>query len=131
LPLITLSIEAGRTREQKCLLADAIYEALRAAIQIPENDRFVAIREHAVGDLIADSRYLGVARSGHPVFVEITLRRGRPVEKKQALYREIARRMSVTGLVRAEDLLIVLHENDVADWSFGNGVAQYVVGEQQ
>jgi phenylpyruvate tautomerase PptA (4-oxalocrotonate tautomerase family) len=62
--------------------------------------------------------------------VEITLRRGRPPEKKQALYREIAQRMSATGLVRAEDLLIVLHENDTADWSFGSGVAQYVEREQ-
>jgi phenylpyruvate tautomerase PptA (4-oxalocrotonate tautomerase family) len=131
LPLVTLSLEAGRTREQKRQLADAVYEALRAGIQIPENDRFVAIREHAAGDLVADSGYLGVARSEHPVFVEITLRRGRPPEKKQALYREIAQRMSATGLVRAEYLLIVLHENDTADWSFGNGVAQYVEREQK
>jgi phenylpyruvate tautomerase PptA (4-oxalocrotonate tautomerase family) len=130
LPLVTLSLEAGRTGEQKRQLANVLYEALRAAIQIPENDRFVAIREHAAGDLIADPGYLGVARSGHPVFVEITLRRGRPPEKKQALYREIAQRMSATGLVRAEDLLIVLHENDTADWSFGSGVAQYVEREQ-
>ena len=83
------------------------------------------------GDLVADPGYLGVTRSGHPVFVEITLRRGRPAEKKQALNREIAQRMSATGLVRAEDLLIVLHENDTADWSFGNGVAQYVEREQK
>jgi phenylpyruvate tautomerase PptA (4-oxalocrotonate tautomerase family) len=91
----------------------------------------VAIREHAAGDLAADRGYLGVARSEHPMFVEITLRRGRPTEKKQALYREIARRMSATGLVRTEDLLIVLHENDTADWSFGDGVAQYVEAEQR
>jgi hypothetical protein len=39
--------------------------------------------------------------------------------------------MSLTGLVRPEDLLIVLHENDLADWSFGNGVAQYVEASQQ
>ena len=96
----------------------------------PASDGQIVI-EHAAGDLIADPGYLGVARSEHPVFVEITLRRGRPAEKKQALYREIAQRMSATGLVRAEDLLIVLHENDLADWSFGNGVAQYVVREQQ
>ena len=131
MPLITLSLEAGGTGEQKRQLADAVYEALRAAIQIPENDSFVAIREHVAGDLVADPGYLGVARSGHPVFVEITLRRGRPAEKKQALYREIAQRMSATGLVRAEDLLIVLHENDTADWSFGNGVAQYLEREQK
>ena len=64
-------------------------------------------------------------------FVEITLRRGRPVEKKQALYREIAERMAATGLVRREDVLIVLHENETADWSFGNGVAQYVEAENK
>ena len=131
MPLITLSLEAGRSREQKRQLADAVYEALRTAIQIPENDRFVAVREHAPGDLVADPGYLGVTRSEHPVFVEITLRRGRPTEKKQALYQEIARRMASTGLVRAEDLLIVLHENDTADWSFGNGVAQYVEAGQK
>jgi 4-oxalocrotonate tautomerase len=169
LPLVTLSLEAGHAREQKRQLADAVYEALRAAIQIPENDRLVAIREHAPEDLIADPGYLGVARSGHPTFVEITLRRGRAAEKKQALYtvftntmsgqqprgaafldgkaasgsvpaatsfvktvyREIAQRMGATGLARPEDLLIVLHENDTADWSFGNGVAQYVEREQR
>ena len=131
MPLVTLSLEAGRTGAQKRELADAVYEALGAAIQIPENDRFVAIREHAAEDMIADPGYLGVARSGHPVFVEITLRRGRPAEKKQALYREIAQRMGATGLVRAEDVLIMLHENDTADWSFGNGVAQYVEREQK
>jgi phenylpyruvate tautomerase PptA (4-oxalocrotonate tautomerase family) len=130
LPLITLSLEAGRSRGDKRQLADAVYEALRAAIQIPENDRFVAIREHAAGDLIADAGYLGVARSGHPMFVEITMRRGRPTEKKQALYREIAQRMASTGLVRPEDVLIVLHENETADWSFGSGVAQYVETEK-
>ena len=126
MPLITISLTAGRSREQKESLAEAVYGALRAAIQIPENDRFVAVREHAAGDLIADPGYLGIARSGHPVFVEITLRRGRTPEMKQALYREIAMRMSATGLVRAEDLLIVLHENDLADWSFGDGAAQYL-----
>ena len=131
MPLITLSLEAGHTREQKRQLADAVYEALRAAIHIPENDRFVAIREHAAGDLVADLGYLGVARSEHPVFVEITLRRGRPAEKKQALFREIAQRMSATRLVRAEDILIVLRENETPDWSFGNGVAQYVEAEQR
>lgn len=131
MPLVTLSLEAGRTGEQKRQLADAAHEALRAAIQIPANNRFVAIREHAPGDPVADPGYLGVARSGHPVFVEVTLRRGRPAEKKQALNREIAQRMSATGLVRAEDLLIVLHENETADRSFGNGVAQYVEREQK
>ncbi len=126
LPLITLSVEAGMQPAERRSLANAVYEALRAAIVIPENDRFVAIREHAPGDLIADPGYLGVQRSGHPIFVEITLRRGRTPEKKQALYAQIAERMVATGLVRAADILVVLRENDAADWSFGDGVGQYI-----
>lgn len=62
MPLVTLSLEAGRTREQKGQLADAVYEALRTGVRIPENDRFAAIREDAAGDRIADPEYLGVAR---------------------------------------------------------------------
>ena len=127
MPLVTLSLEAGRTREQKRQLADAVYEALRAAIQIPENDRFVAVREHAAGELIADPGYLGVARSEHPVFVEITLRRGRPAEKKQALYREIAKLFRERAEIAPDNVMIVLAENDLDDWSFGRGEAQYVL----
>jgi hypothetical protein len=66
LPLVTLSLEAGRTREQKRLLGDAVYEALRASIQIPENDRFVAFREHAAGDLFADRAASATAGEGIP-----------------------------------------------------------------
>ena len=43
MPLISLSLEAGRTREQRRQL-DAVYKAQRGAIQIPES----------VGDLLAD-----------------------------------------------------------------------------
>jgi 4-oxalocrotonate tautomerase len=110
LPLVTLSLEAGRTREEKRQLADAVYDAMRAAIQVPENDRFVAIREHAAGDLVADPGYPGVARSEHPVFVES--------------------RCGAGGR-RKGSRLIVLKENHTSDWSFGGGVAQYVEAEQK
>jgi hypothetical protein len=39
-----VSLEGGRTREQKCEVADAVYEALRVGIQIPESDRFLAVQ---------------------------------------------------------------------------------------
>jgi hypothetical protein len=32
LPLVILSLEAGRTREEKRRLTDAVYEAMRAGI---------------------------------------------------------------------------------------------------
>jgi 4-oxalocrotonate tautomerase len=60
------------------------------------------------------------------VLVEITLRRGRKVEAKRGLYRQIAERFNADACVPKEDILIVLTENEAADWSFGKGEAQYV-----
>jgi 4-oxalocrotonate tautomerase len=126
MPLVRISLKSGRTREEKHALANAVYEAMRETINIPENDRFVAISEHAEDALIADPSYMGIDRSDNPVFVEITLRQGRAVELKQALYRKIAENLAAVAGIRKEDVLIVLRENDLADWSFGNGIAQYV-----
>jgi phenylpyruvate tautomerase PptA (4-oxalocrotonate tautomerase family) len=43
-PLVTVSLEGGRTQDQKCEVADALYEALQVGIQIPESDHFLAVQ---------------------------------------------------------------------------------------
>ncbi len=47
-------------------------------------------------------------------------------EAKKALYAHLAGRLTADQYLRKYDVIIVLVENDAADWSFGNGVAQYV-----
>ena len=56
----------------------------------------------------------------------MTLRRGRTVEAKRALYQQIAEPLNADACVPKEDILIVLTENEAADWPFGKGEAQYV-----
>ena len=46
---------------------------------------------------------------------------------KKAFYRGTVELLSAHAQVRPEDVLIGLTENDLIDWSFGNGVAQYVL----
>jgi hypothetical protein len=45
---------------------------------------------------------------------------------KRALYRRIAANLGNDPGLRAQDVLIALVENDLADWSFGAGEAQYL-----
>jgi phenylpyruvate tautomerase PptA (4-oxalocrotonate tautomerase family) len=99
---------------------------MREAINIPENDRFIIVSEHDADDLSIDRHYLGIQRSDDFVAVQITLRRGRSVELKQALYRRITERLSEAPGVRPADVFVTLVENGPEDWSFGDGVAQYV-----
>jgi phenylpyruvate tautomerase PptA (4-oxalocrotonate tautomerase family) len=56
----------------------------------------------------------------------VTLSVGRTVEAKQDFYRRIADELHRCLGVRREDVFINLVEVVRENWSFGNGVAQYV-----
>lgn len=127
MPLVRIDVGEAVKREKKVLLADAVYDAMRASIGIPEGDKFVVLTAHAGGELMADASFMGIARTNEFVVVQITLRRGRSTEKKQALYREIARLFEERAAIAPDNVMIVLTENDLDDWSFGRGEAQYVL----
>lgn len=57
--------------------------------------------------------------------MQVVLRSGRPVEQKKAFYAAVAEKATAIG-VEPRNILITLIENELADWSFGDGVAQYV-----
>lgn len=125
MPLARISTKS-RSAEQRQVIGDAVYTAMRETLNVPENDRFQVLTEHSGEDLVYDPGYLGIARTDGIVFVQVFLRRGRTVEMKQAFYRRTAELLHANAGVRTEDVLITLVENEAPDWSFGNGVAQYV-----
>ena len=125
MPLVRISHRSGVTDAHRQALSDGVQEALESTVNVPANDRFHILTEHASG-LIFDARYLGIERTPDWVAIQITLRRGRTVEMKQALYHRIVENLAKSPGLRPEDVLICLVENDLADWSFGNGEAQYV-----
>jgi 4-oxalocrotonate tautomerase len=125
MPFVEIYVSERRSPGERRLLADAVHRALVRCVDVPEADRFQVIHRQPAADLLFDPAYLGIERSEGFVAVKITLRRGRLLEKKRALYRAIADEAHAALGLRREDVLVVLHENDAADWSFGNGVAQY------
>ncbi len=126
MPLVRIELRRGKPPEYRRVLAEQVYEAMRDAIKIPENDKFVVVSEHDAEGLVFDRSYLGIERSDDFVIVQIALRQGRAVEAKQALYRRIAERLEESLGIRPADVFVSLVENGAADWSFGNGIAQYV-----
>jgi 4-oxalocrotonate tautomerase len=125
MPLVRITLPEGHSAEEIRAISEGIYEAMLETIKMPEHDRFQIILERSRDKLVADENYLNIARTGKTVFIEITLLRGRTTEVKRALYRQIAERLFTDAGIPKEDILIVLTENDAADWSFGMGEAQY------
>lgn len=126
MPLVRIDLKRGKPAEYRRALADGVYEAMREAVGIPENDRFIVINEHDADNLSYDRHYLGIERSDDLVIVQIALRRGRSVEVKQALYRAITDHLARAPGIRPSDVFVTLVENGAEDWSFGDGIAQYV-----
>lgn len=106
-------------------VGDAVHAALVSTLGVPPDDVFQVLG--GAGRVRYDSDYLGVHRDDGVVFVQVVLRRGRGEELKRAFYADLAARASVAG-VEPRNLVVVLVENDAADWSFGEGIAQYVEG---
>ncbi len=115
----------GKDPEYKKALADGVYRALVEAAGAPEKDQFAVVSEHGPNELVYSPDYLGVERTDEVVFVQITLNEGRTVEKK-TLYATIVERLAQKPGVRPEDVVINLVEVPKANWSYGNGEAQYV-----
>ena len=125
MPLVRISLRAGKSPEYRRAIADGVHHAMVEALAVPEQDRFQVITEHAASNMIFDPGYLGIARKD-PIFIQIALRRGRSVDMKRALYRALVERLGAKANVRWEDVFVSLVENGLEDWSFGNGEAQYV-----
>lgn len=124
MPFQRIELSTARPPEVRARIADAIHRALVETIDVPADDRFQVVTPHPPGELRVAASYLGIAHQD-AVLVQVTLSRGRTVEQKQALYRRMAELVEAAGLPAAE-LVVSLVEVGREDWSFGNGVAQYV-----
>jgi len=125
MPLVRISLLAGKSDTQKRQIADAAHRALVETISIPAADRFQIITEHARADLIYDPSYLGIQRSGDVVIIQITMSAGRTLEVRKALFRRLSDLLHEEAGVRREDVFVNLVEVAKENWSFGNGEAQY------
>ncbi|WP_317698312.1 tautomerase family protein [Aeromicrobium sp. REDSEA-S32_B7] len=94
----------------------------------PERDRYQLISEHKPGHVIAEDTGLGIKRTDDLVILQIT-QQGRNLDQKRALYATLAERLEAECGLAPSDLIVSLTENTKEDWSFGNGVAQFVEGQ--
>jgi 4-oxalocrotonate tautomerase len=126
MPFVRVDLVRGKPAEYRKKLGEIIYQALRDVINVPENDKFQVITEHAPEEINIAESYLGNRYSNDVVLIQITLSAGRSIELKKALYQRLADDMHHQLKIRREDVVINLIEVAKENWSFGGGIAQYV-----
>jgi 4-oxalocrotonate tautomerase len=129
MPLVRIDLAKGKDLRYRERLGECIYEAMRETLNVPEDDRFIIVNEHATENLQFDRNYLGIEKSDANIFIQITLNAGRSVELKRNFYKAVADKLHASLLIRKEDIFISLVEVSKENWSFGNGEAQYAMPE--
>ena len=127
MPLVRIDYRKGKQSDFGRRVGEIVYQTMTEIINVPEKDIFQVIAEHDANGLIYSPDYLDIARTDDVIFIQITLSRGRTVELKQAFYKALVENLNKSLGVRPEDVFINLVEVEKENWSFGNGVAQYVV----
>lgn len=125
MPLVHISLRAGKPAAYRQALCDSVYRALRETFNVPEDDQFMAITEHEAANFRHGASYLGVARGDDLVYIQITASNTRTVEQKKALFRRIAALLGERPGLRPEDVFVSLVEVAKENWSLGMGEAQY------
>ncbi len=125
MPLTRVSLLKGKPPEYRKAILDGLYQAMREAFGVPEDDRFMLIEEFDKSNFDYSKNYLGIARDDDLVIIQITVNNTRGVEQKKELFARIAELLAENPGIRPENILINLLEVPKENWSFGNGIAQY------
>jgi len=126
MPFVRIDLVRGKSAQYRKTLGEIVYNAMVDVINVPNNDKFQIITEHAPEDLNFSENYLGNHYSKDLIFIQITLSSGRSVELKKAFYKRIVDDIHAQLKTRPDDVLINLVEVSKEDWSFGGGIAQYL-----
>ena len=126
MPIVRIDFLEGKAPEYGAQVGLIVARAMTEVLNVPKDDLFQVITAHPNTGLQFDRDYLGIHRSDECIFLQITLNSGRTVEMKQRFYKAVADGLHEDLKLRREDILINLVEVPKENWSFGNGVAQYV-----
>lgn len=128
MPLLQFDIIQGRSESEIKTLLDAAHRAVLSAFKVPERDRYQIVHENKGYQMVFEDTGLGLTRTDNLVMVRV-FTSPRSDEQKQFFMAELCRELKESCGIEGSDVMISFITNSKGDWSFGNGVAQYVTGE--
>ncbi|AWK05533.1 tautomerase family protein [Flavobacterium crocinum] len=125
MPFVRISLPKKLSLETKNNISESVHQSLIQEFNIPLADYFHVIEELENHQIKYPENYLGIPHSDEIIYVQITAGQGRTLEQKKKLYHQIAIRIASTTPIPINNVIIILLENNgLENWSFGNGEIQ-------
>ena len=122
MPLITLTVREGKSKEFKSAVLAAVHGALVAS-GVPEKDRFQRVLELGAEDFRFDPEYpdLSMRRTEDFVLIEILLSVGRSVKVKKKILADLIAALTKDPGLNAENVMVCFKETQWENWAFAGG----------
>ena len=121
MPFVTVNILEGKGKEYIKKVSDSINEAVIETMAFPDDDRYQVINQ------LSDDCLQYQGRESDRVMMHLVMRSGRSNKAKQAFYAKVVEYLSHRVQIKPENVFITITENHDVDFSFKDGVAQFVV----
>ena len=120
MPLVNISILKGRSPAYVKAIADGVNSAVIQTMGFPDDDRYLIITE------LEPSALEHQTRTADRVMMFLIMRSGRAPEAKKAFYKRVVENLARDPGIDPANVLISIVENRDIDWSFRDGIAQFV-----
>lgn len=111
MPIVTITLRAGRPAQQLHAIMDAVHSATVNALEVPE-----ASRNQRLVEIAPEYLFHPQGRSQNFLTVELASFPGRSAEQKAALYRQITDNLQRAAGIEARDVMILIHEPALENW---------------
>ena len=121
MPLVNISILKGKSPEYIKSIADGVNTAVIECFNFPFDDRYQIIHKH-------ESHCLEMQDRVHDrVMMHVIIRKGHSDKAKQSFYKRVSDNLLRAPGIDPSNILITMTENHDVDWSFRDGLAQFMI----
>ena len=117
MPFNKLHVPAALPVDTCHAINDLLHASLVETCAVNPDDFFCLVERHGPDDMIFHPTFLGERDPSATIVIEIALLGGRTDDQKEALYKDVRRRLDGLGF-DARNSIMFLIENNPIDWSF-------------
>ena len=121
MPFVTINVLEGKGKDYIKKVSDSVNEAVIETMAFPDDDRYQVVHQLAEDCM----QYQG--RQEDRVMMHLVMRSGRSNKAKQAFYKRVVEYLNERVGIKPENVFITITENHDVDFSFKDGIAQFVV----
>ena len=128
MPLFRIDVYEDFPSKNIKKILDIIHYNAVECFKVPSRDRYQIITRHKSDEIILEDTGLGFERTKNIISIQIFSRK-RKKEMKLDFYKKVVEDLNKELNINRTDIMFSFFENSDEDWSFGNGEAQFIIGE--